>query len=519
MKKLGLLSLFSGVGAFESALERLGVNFELIGFSEIDKYAIESYCAIHNIDKTLNLGDISKVEDLHKFKDKVDLIVGGSPCQDFSIAGNQQGCVFGCLDCGSEFNPLTIHYSKRDSCPRCNSRNLGKTRSSLLIEYLRTIMSIKPKYFIYENVKNIIGTKFKDAFDLFNTELQEYGYNTCYQVLNAKDYGIPQNRERVFVVGIREDVDRGKFEFSKPFDSGLRLKDLLEDVVDEKYYIENEKAKKLLDELKNKDLLNGEKFVVDCTINDPKERDISNCITSRQDRGISNKKQEGTAIVELAICAQRGRYGENGKVQQQLELRKDENTNALTTVQKDNLILEPNELQFVGGIGGRDWVGDNKKFSRNYPQGNRVYDVNGVACSQTAQGGGIGGVTGLYLEEAPNELKLFTNLEGGKWDKIHESARRVYDSNGLSPTVPTCGGGNIEPKTYHNYKIRKLTPLECWRLMGFTDADYFNAKKALEDAFYKGKDRSNSQMYKQAGNSIVVDVLMSFCKYLFEDYI
>ena len=165
-----------------------------------------------------------------------------------------------------------------------------------------------------------------------------------------------------------------------------------------------------------------------------------------------------------------------------------------------------------------------------------------------------------------NELKLFTNLKGGKWDKIHESARRVYNEEGIAPTIPTCGGGNIEPKVAvreatklgyaiasvgdsinleqpnsktrrdrvgkevantlntgcnqgnleNDYRIRKLTPLEVWRLMGFTYEDYWKARKALEKEFYNGGDRSNSQMYKMAGNSIVVDVSEGILDNLFK---
>lgn len=122
------------------------------------------------------------------------------------------------------------------------------------------------------------------------------------------------------------------------------------------------------------------------------------------------------------------------------------------------------------------------------------------------------------IEKTPNELQLFTNLSGGKWDKIHESAKRVYDEFGISPTIPTCEGGNTEPKVYTQYRIRKLTPLECWRLMGFEDEDYWKARRRLEDRFYNGRDRSNSQMYKQAGNSIVVNVLEEIFKKLVQNW-
>ena len=129
------------------------------------------------------------------------------------------------------------------------SENIDKTRSSLLVEWLRVIRANKPKWGIYENVKNIVGKRFKETFQMFIDELHEYGYNTYYQVLNAKDYGIPQNRERVYLIIILKELDNGKFKFPKGFDNGKRLKDMLEDEVDEKYYINTPRAKELIDDL------------------------------------------------------------------------------------------------------------------------------------------------------------------------------------------------------------------------------------------------------------------------------
>ena len=358
----------------------LDKHWELVNFCEFDKYATKSYCAIHNVDESLNLGDITKVDET-KLK-PFNMICGGSPCQDFSVAGKQKGSVWTCKDCGHEYNPLTVYWSKRDKCPQCNSSNIEKTRSSLLVEYLRVIRANKPNFGIYENVKNIVGKQFRDTtFKLFEDELHEYGYNTYWKVLNAKNYGIPQNRERVYLIFIRKDLDNGQFKFPEPFDNGIRLKDILEDEVDEKFYLSADKVQKFLSNFNQSELpvttrnsdtvstiraayyKNGERNVyeniengngyegivesnnvkqignisegnsswgnpqtgrvysaegisptlntcgggqrepkivcgIDKSNNHPSVIDNANCITSREDRGVSNRKKEGTAVLE-----------------------------------------------------------------------------------------------------------------------------------------------------------------------------------------------------------------------------
>lgn len=204
-----VLSLFSGIGAFEKALDNLNQPYELVGYSEIDKYASRSYAAIHGVDESMNLGDITKIDESSLPKD-IDLITYGFPCQDISLAGKQKGL----------FN-----------------EDGTQTRSGLFFEALRIIEATKPKVAIAENVKNLTGKKFKPQFELVLKSLEEAGYHNYWKVLNAKDFGIPQNRERVFIVSIRKDVDNYAFRFPSPVPLAYKLKDFLEDEVDEKFYL------------------------------------------------------------------------------------------------------------------------------------------------------------------------------------------------------------------------------------------------------------------------------------------
>lgn len=206
MSKLKVLSLFSGIGAFEKALENLGVDFELVGFSEIDKYAIKSYCLLHNVPEKTNLGDVSKV-NIEAIPD-FDLMTYGFPCQDISISGRKEG-----FSEGSE------------------------TRSSLLWQAMRIANYRKPKYLIAENVKNLLGNSFKEDFEKWLKQLDEMGYNTYFKVINASHFEVPQNRERAFVVSIRKDVDDNNFVFPEGNLTKLTIEDILEDEFEQNFYL------------------------------------------------------------------------------------------------------------------------------------------------------------------------------------------------------------------------------------------------------------------------------------------
>lgn len=369
---LKVLELFSGYGSQALALENLGLDFTS-DISEIDKYAIEAYNQIHG--QTKNYGDICGINEAEL--PEYDLITYSSPCQDFSIAGKQMG---GVKDSG--------------------------TRSSLLWECERIIRAVHPKYLLMENVKNLVGKKFMPCFKAWLHTLEELGYNNYWKVLNAKDYGVPQNRERVFVVSIRKDLNK-TYIFPEKQELKIRLKDLLEPEVDESFYLPQEKVEALK----------------------LKEKDVSNAI-----RCGGGGSLDGKHTWDVVCCASRGRGEDN---EQQIELNKTETTNTLTSVQKDNLFLQ------IGNIFNTDSFGGN-------PQ-----------------------------------------------------AGRVYAAEGLSPCLNTMEGGERQPKVLEGIRIRRLTPRECWRLMGVRD-----------EQFDRLHGISKTQLYKMAGNSIVVDVLMAIFKNL-----
>ena len=214
MEKLRVLSLFSGIGAYEQALTNLKIQHEVVNYCEIDKYASKCYSLIHNVPESKNLGDVSKVED--KDLPQCDLLTWGFPCTDISVAGKMQGIV------------------------------KGVTRSGLYYEGLRILRATKPKYSIVENVKNLVSKKFKPQFESMLQDFDECGYNSYISLLNSKDFGVAQNRERVFVISIRKDIDDGSYTTPLGFPLDHRLKDVLESEVDDKYYINNDRAEKLI---------------------------------------------------------------------------------------------------------------------------------------------------------------------------------------------------------------------------------------------------------------------------------
>ena len=331
------------------ALKRLNVDFEIADYVEIDKYAVASYNAIN--------GTNFEPQDIKEWdKDiDVDLIMHGSPCQDISLAGQQAGA-----DEGSS------------------------TRSSLMYETIRIVNKLKPKYVIWENVKNLISKKHKHNFDRYLQALSEGGYTNYWQVLNSKDYGIPQNRERVFTISIRNDINQG-YEFPPKQELKLRLKDLLEDEVDEKYYL----SEKMIDYI----VADNEKWF------------------GNNDKSVINK------TIASAINTGEGQ-------------RRCDASNYIS-----------------------------KELGQNF---------NIKVRNATRKG---------YLEaEVGDGINISSRM---KWQRGNVQKQMIQTLN---------TEGNDRGVVLKDYKIRKLTPKECWRLMGFSDEVFDKASKV----------NSNTQLYKQA---------------------
>ena len=533
-----VLELFAGIGACSKALTRLGIEHEIVDAVDIDKYAIQSFNAIHSTN--FEPQDITQWD-----KDiKVDLIMHGSPCQDFSVAGLNKG----------------------------GDKGSG-TRSSLMYETLRIVEKLKPKYVIWENVKNLLSKKHRHNFDAYIEAMEKLGYHSQYQVLNAKDFGVPQNRERVFTVSIRNDLNVD-FKFPEPQELTIRLKDVLEPQVDEKYYLSDEQTKRLKmttynsgsEKVRVQDTDGEARTLCARDYKDPKCVRVGGLYDKDGSRHQAGSIYDPNGVCatlstmqggnqEPIIVASRGRNPDNPsdrsagqKLEQGLEPNRQGITNTITSVQKDNYVAEP-KLEFVGAIGDKDIVGDGKTLSRNCPQGNRVWSSDGLAASQTATGGGIGGHTGLYMEPTqttqcgstvssaavliddtyknrePREYEDYSpTLRAGRSGlKVRTANKKGYDiaadGDGVDLSYPQSktkrgrvGHGvsktlmaSDSMGTVSNYRIRKLTPKECWRLMGFDDADFRKAEQV----------NSNTQLYKQAGNSIVVNVLEGILKNLF----
>lgn len=639
---LRLIELFAGIGSQTQALTNIDIAHKVVAISEIDKYAIRSYEAMHG--KANNLGDIRMIEKLPD----ADLWTYSFPCQDISVAGKGAGIKEG-------------------------------TRSGLLFEVERLLRVAAekrtlPKYLLLENVKNLVSKKFKADFDKWLDFLAELGYTNYWKVLNAKDYGIPQNRERVFCVSIRGEHE--PFVFPKPKELTIRLRDMIDETVDEKFYLKEstirsilrstfnsrrdsirpgdglantllardwrgpqcvqvgevvgEKWDKMHDISKrvyepdgiaptvhcqqggNTELKIAEDFVlgglqkhqtprmdgISPTLTEamgkgggqtpviidtaePKERFYKQAFETLKENECEvgdtidafNKKvnksgvcptlttrPEGfkTAILPV-VGAMRGRNPDDPSdrtagvpTEQKLEINEKGLCNALTTVQKDNLVIEEDKTDYVSrrynefieekGYVPEMFVAYNKTEIKDVaptltgqcssPSGSsavlklEVEDVKVLAPNNWGHKAGDGTITRERIEkEIVPALQASAGQTQQSYLKVKVANKKGYEEaspgdyvnitypgsktkrgrvgNGVAHTL-TCGDGNAV--ITENVRIRKLTPRECLRLMGWKDEQI--------DKIVAAKI-SGTQQYRQAGNGIVVQVLESIFKALF----
>lgn len=355
MTAIKILSLFSGIGAFERALENLHIPYNLVAYCEIDKYAAKAYSILHHVPMEKNLVDVTKI-DVSKLPSDIDLVTYGFPCQDISKCGKERG----------------LEY------------NGEKTRSGLVWDAHNIIEQTKPKIAICENVANLTKPKFAKEFKAILSNLERMGYSNYWQLMNAKDYGVPQQRERVFIISIRKDIDKGSFSFPVKQPLTKDLDSLLEVLVPNKYYVSEQMLKTIL-----------------CT-------------------GTKNFRAKPELNPKIAKTLTSTMF-------------------KMHRASQDNYIL--------------------REVTTNTSDAYRIYCATyGIARTLKANAGGVGAKTGLYFRHPKLSV------------------------------------------------VRRLTPVECFRLMGFKDEDVVSLRAA---------HISDTQLYKMAGNSIVVDVLMAIFEVLY----
>lgn len=367
-RPLKFIDLFAGIGGFRFGME--SAKHECVAFCEIDKFARASYKAIHNTEGEIELHDITQVTDEEiRSIGHVDAICGGFPCQAFSIAGNRRG--------------------------------FEDTRGTLFFEIARFASILKPKYLFLENVKGLLNHDKGDTFEVILSALDELGYDVEWQVLNSKDFGVPQNRERVFIIG----------------------------------HLRGQRGRKIFP-------IGGES------------------------QSISNQ-----SVVKIGNVNPSGN-GMNGEVYQAEGLAP-----TLTTNKEEGrkIAVKINTIKKVGVL------------QPNFNQCGVVYGTDGIAPTIRAyQGGGL-------------EPKIIQRSHG----------YNVGGEHCIAPTVTSNSYHENNVLKLNNvwdqsFRIRKLTPRECWRLQGFPDWAFDKAQEV----------NSNSQLYKQAGNSVTVNVIKEIARYL-----
>ena len=515
-KKIRLIELFGGIGSQAMALRDIGADFEHYKLVEFDKYAVASYNAIHDTRHTTH--DIRQIHAQNleiKDKDKYCYLMTYSfPCTDLSVAGKMQG------------------MSKKDW------EEGNSTRSGLLWEVERILKECSdeelPDVLLMENVPQVHAEQNKADFDAWLAFLRSRGYFNFYQDLNAKDYGIPQNRNRCFCVSILspEFID---YEFPEPVKLEKVMRDYLEDQVDKKYYIKSEKANKLIDDLISRGELKDFKSDKLCASQSKRingqfvsyyeltlkniGKNIAKGITARvykgfgadNDNAVIEKRKEVKIIgqIEDAKTTSGKRY--EGVIEETKNIVIDIYNNKKIDGKVCGTITAHGNASSTScgtfGIVEKEKINKVGQISNEGSQCGTVVSDEGLSPTLSAGTHGYANPHTFKSEEnmseRQNSIKAKKlpngNIRFYRDDekKSAVSELQVQSKDNVAQAITTANVPKIDAETI--YRIRKLTPKECWRLMGYTDEDF---EKAAEV-------NSNTQLYKQAGNAIVKQVLMA----------
>ncbi len=502
------IDLFAGIGGFRLGLESHG--HECIGFCEIDKYARASYKAIHNTEGELELHDITTVtnEEWAKLKGSVDIIAGGFPCQSFSIAGKRGG--------------------------------FEDTRGTLFFDIARAAKEIEPSYLFLENVKGLFSHDKGRTFGTIIQTLDELGYITEWGLFNSKFWGVPQNRERVFIVATRKDIWTKPILFDllkqqETNEINVRLRDVLEPKVDKKFYLSKEQVDRLVFNMGEREKSEDEIKILAHRKNYRRNTQVfdkdglTETLDTGQGGGRGHYTMEEPFIIddqgrlnkkltpmEISPTLRAQSHGNEPKVVEQQTVsynRKDgigkeidvshalsaSDYRGLNRNQNQNAVVESGlpirEATKQGYALATEGDSVNLQFPDSKTRRGRVGSqiANTLQAGETNQGVvevAIGASRGRNPENpsdrttgAPTEQRLEINQDG-----TSNTLTSVQKDNYVVSRPP--------------FRIRKLTPLECFRLQGFPDELYYKAREV----------NSNSQLYKQAGNSVTVNVIEAIAK-------
>lgn len=594
MKNLRLVELCSGIGAQAKGLEHTGLfQVESVATADLDKEVVVSYAAIHcgltneliesyenypskeemaaeltakrlgydfkndkpydwyklsrKKDKTKgiekywladhlshNLGDMMQIDALPD----CDFLTYSCPCTDLSIAGHQEGLKWTCQDCGHTYDPAAYSVEERYLCPVCGSKHVKSTRSGLLYEVERLLVTAKqngslPKYLLMENVDALVSKKYIDSFNNWLERLENLGYHSYYQVINAKNAGVPQNRKRIFVFSILKEIDTGKFTFPVPFDNGIRLKDVLENTVEEKYYLSDEKVASFLGNLiktEDEDTTNTNNVLQIGNIaegnsgwNNPQAGRIysiegcSPTLNTCNGGGHEPKIVTTTRGSEIASCV-RASYFKNGSRNIEENIKSGKGYEGI--IEKygcDKSHNSPQIIERANCITTRE----DRGISNHKSEG--TFGENGLAPTLTTNKGeepkiATYSLNGYLLHTDENgNIKTIVAMRGRNPENPSDRTvgapteqRLEVNINEVSNCLTTVQKDNLvmEGELLLPYiRIRKLTPKECHRLMGFDDIDVDRCKAV---------GMSDAQGYKQAGNSIVTNVIALIAEHFYK---